>query len=236
MIYAPHQTLVSFPPYGLFGRRLQIWGFALSLAMALLWGSVSAAAPKRVLAFGDSLTAGPGLPAEATLPVQLEKRLRADGFDARVINAGVSGDTTAMGLARLDYALSDGPPDVALLELGANDMLNGLPPTDARENLGKMIEAFRSKGSTVVVAGMVSSNNWGQAYRDEFDSIYPGLAARYGVPVIPFFMEGVWGEPALLIGDGVHPNAAGVRKIVEKIAPYVEKALASPGARESRAR
>lgn len=224
---APLQTLVTFPPYRLFGRWLQIAAFAVSL----LAGASAEAAQKRVLAFGDSLTAGPGLAAEDTLPAQLKRQLAARGLDVEVINAGVSGDTTAMGLARLDYALSTGPMDAAILELGANDMLNGMPPKDARANLEKMIETFQSKGVPVVLAAMVSSNNWGQAYREEFDSIYPDLARKYGVTMVPFFMEGVWGDPKLLIGDGVHPNAAGVTKIARRMAPYVERVLASAGAR-----
>ncbi|GLI93484.1 arylesterase [Methylocystis echinoides] len=233
MIAAPCQTLPFSPLSRRFGRWLQI----LAFATPLLWSAGAEAAPKRVLAFGDSLTAGFGLPAADALPVQLEKRLRDGGFDVKVVNAGVSGDTTEMGLARLDYALSDGPFDVALLELGANDMLRGLSPKDARANLEKIIEAFRSKGVKVVLAAMVSGDNWGQAYRQQFDSIFPDLAAKYGVTMVPFFMEGVWGDPSLLIGDGLHPNAAGVRKVVEKIAPYVEKTLASTDAgRETRAR
>lgn len=203
--------------------------------MTLLSGAAEAGTT-RVLAFGDSLTAGPGLAAEDTLPSQLKRELTAKGLNVEVINAGVSGDTTAMGLARLDYALSGGPVDIAILELGANDMLNGMPPKDARANLEKMIETFQAKGVTVILAAMVSSNNWGEAYRREFDSIYPELAAKYHVTMVPFFMEGVWGDPSMLIGDGVHPNAAGARKIAKKIAPYVEKVLASAGARkESRA-
>ncbi|WBK00782.1 arylesterase [Methylocystis parvus] len=202
----------------------------------VLFSGGAEAAPARILAFGDSLTAGPGLPVDDTLPVQLQKLLKARGNEVEVINAGVSGDTTAMGLDRLDYALGAGPVDAAILELGANDMLNGMSPKDARGNLSRMIEVFQAKGVKVVLAAMVSSNNWGQAYREEFDSIYPDLAAKYGVTMVPFFMEGVWGDPKLLIGDGVHPNAAGVQKIAKKIAPYVEKILAPPGAaKESRA-
>ncbi len=226
---APHQTLVSFTPYRLFGRWLQMAAVALSLFAG---AGAEAAAPKRILAFGDSLTAGPGLAAQDTLPAQLQRQLKGNGSDVEVINAGVSGDTTAMGLARLDYALSAGPVDAAILELGANDMLNGMPPKDARANLETMIKIFQSKGVTVILAGMVSSNNWGQAYRKEFDSIYPDLARKYGVTMVPFFMEGVWGDPRLLIGDGVHPNAAGVTKIARKMAPYIETALASAGARK----
>lgn len=224
---APFQTLLTFPPYRLFGRWLQIALFTLAPA---LWAAGAEAAQKRIIAFGDSLTAGPGLSAQDTLPAQMKKRLTADGFNVEVVNAGVSGDTTAMGLARLDYVLSDGPADVAILALGANDMLQGQPPTEARANLEKMIEIFRSNGMTVILAEMASSNNWGQAYRQEFDSIYPALAAKYGLTMVPFFMEGVWGDPGLVLPDGLHPNPAGVRKIVEKMAPYVEKSLASLGA------
>ncbi len=232
---APLQTLVTSLSYRLFGRWLQIAACALALIGAV--PGVEAAGLKRVLAFGDSLTAGFGLPAVDSLPVQLEKRLTTDGFDVKVINGGVSGDTTAMGLERMDYALSGEPVDVALLALGANDMLQGRPPKDARANLEKIIEIFRAKGVIVILAAMASSNNWGQAYRQEFDSIYPDLATKYGVTMVPFFMEGVWGDPSLLLGDGLHPNPAGVHKIVEKIAPYVEKALAPSGAaRETRAR
>ncbi len=227
---APHQTLEASPLYRLFGRLGQVLGILL-----ILFGGSAEAAQKRVLAFGDSLTAGPGLAAEDTLAAQLEKRLAADGFDAKVINGGVSGDTSAMGLARLDYALSGDHVDVAILELGANDMLRGLPPQEPRANLSKMIETFQSKGVTVILAAMVSIRNWEEAYRQDFDSIYPGLAAKYGVTMIPFFMEGVWGEPQLLLADGLHPNAAGVAKVVSKIAPYVEKALApSDAKKESR--
>jgi acyl-CoA thioesterase-1 len=210
----------------------RLWRHGLGIAacaLALVFGGGASAAPKRVLAFGDSLTAGYGLPAEESLPARLEKRLKADGHDVKVINAGVSGDTTRMGLERLDYTLAAGPADVVFLELGANDMLVGLSPKDARANLSKMIETFQSKGAIVILAGMVSSNNWGQAYREEFDSIYPDLATRYGVTMVPFFMEGVWGDPKLLLADGLHPNPAGVAKVVDRIAPYVEKALATAG-------
>jgi acyl-CoA thioesterase-1 len=228
------QRRIGFPLYRVFGRWVQICasiGVSIGLLAAPLLASASAeAAQKRVLAFGDSLTAGYRLPVADSLPAQLQRRLVADGFDARVINAGVSGDTTETGLARLDYALSAGNFDAAVLELGANDMLRGMPPRDARANLEKIIESFQLKGVNVILAAMASGDNWGQAYRQEFDSIYPGLATKYGVTMVPFFMEGVWGDPTLLIGDGLHPNAAGVAKIVNKMAPFVEKVLASKGA------
>ncbi|WP_192815574.1 arylesterase [Methylocystis sp. ATCC 49242] len=183
----------------------------------------------RILAFGDSLTAGAGVTAEDSLPAQLKRRLVADGFDIEMINAGVSGDTTAGGLARLDYTLSAGPVDMAIVELGANDMLTGVDPKKSRANLDQIISTLRSKGVTVMLAAMVSSANWGQAYKQDFDSIYPDLAKKHGVTMIPFFLEGIWGHPALLV-DGVHPNAAGVARIVSKIAPQIEKVLTSMGA------
>lgn len=226
---------MSRPPHEKFARKPRLFRGGLTLAVCALalglGGGAASAAPKRVLAFGDSLTAGYGLPGDESLPARLEKRLKADGHDVKVINAGVSGDTTRMGLDRVDYSLSAGPVDLVFLELGANDMLVGLSPRDARANLSKLIEIFQSKGAIVVLAGMAASNNWGQTYREEFDSIYPDLATKYGVTMVPFFMEGVWGDPKLLLVDGLHPNPAGVAKIVEKIAPFIEKALAtaSPG-------
>jgi acyl-CoA thioesterase-1 len=202
--------------------------FATVLA-ALLCGRTADAAPARILVFGDSLSAGFGLRAQEALPAQLETRLRADGFDVRVVNAGVSGDTTANGLARLDYTLESGPFDVAIIELGANDMLRGIDPKIARDNLDRMITSFRSKGATVMLATMAAGENWGQAYKKEFDSIYPELAAKHEATLIPFMMSPVWGEPKLLIGDGLHPNPAGVAKMVEIAAPPVEKLLGARG-------
>lgn len=184
-------------------------------------------ATKRIVVFGDSLSAGYGLAAADALPAQLEKRLRAAGRDVIVVNAGVSGDTTATGVERLDYTLGGEKFDVAIIELGANDMLRGLDPKAARANIEKMILAFRGKGTEVMLAVMVSSDNWGQTYKKEFDSIYPELASRYGVALVPFMMAGVWGDPKLLIGDGLHPNAAGVARMTDVLAPPVQNLLAS---------
>lgn len=204
--------------------------FAALLA-TLIYGAPAAVAetPVRLLVFGDSLSAGFGIGASDALPAQLEKRLRADGFDARVVNAGVSGDTTANGLARLDYTLESGKIDIAIIELGANDMLRGVDPKIARDNLDKMIATFQSKGVTVMLATMASSDNWGQAYKRAFDSIYPELAAKHGAALIPFMMAPVWGDPKLLIGDGLHPNPAGVAKMVEIAAPSIESLLGARG-------
>ncbi|MGJ0533049.1 arylesterase [Methylocystis sp.] len=191
------------------------------------------AEPVRILAFGDSLTAGPGIDATDSLPAQLKRRLSEDGYNVEVVQGGVSGDTTTTGLARLDYTLGAGPFDIAVVELGANDMLNGHDPKMTRANLDRILATLKQKGVRPVLTAMVSSANHGQAYKKEFDSVYPDLAAKHEAPLVPFILEGVWGSPALLISDGVHPNAAGVAKIVKKIAPFVERTLVSMGARRN---
>lgn len=232
MIEAPPMTPAYSSPYCAFRRSFQ----AILLASLALLGVACGAAeaePARILAFGDSLTAGAGIAAEDSLPAQLKNRLLADGFDVEVIQAGVSGDTTTTGLARLDYTLAAGPVDIAVVELGANDMLTGQDPKVTRANLDLILAALKEKGVRPVLTAMVSSANHGQTYKKHFDSIYPDLAAKHQVPLVPFILDGVWGAPALLIGDGVHPNAAGVAKIVKKLAPYVEKTLISMGARRT---
>jgi acyl-CoA thioesterase-1 len=185
------------------------------------------------LAFGDSLTAGAGIAAEDSLPAQLKRRLSADGFDVEVVQGGVSGDTTTTGLARLDYMLGAGPFDIAIVELGANDMLNGHDPRATRANLDQILTVLQQKGVRPILTAMVSSANHGQAYKRDFDSVYPDLAAKHQAPLVPFILEGVWGSPALLIADSIHPNAVGVAKIVKRLAPYVEKTLVSMGATKS---
>lgn len=182
------------------------------------------AAPLKIVAFGDSLSAGYQLPAAAAFPAALEKRLRADGFAVEVANAGVSGDTSGGGLARLDWSVPDGT-DLVILELGANDMLRGAPPAEAAKNLAGIVERLQARKIPVVLAGMKSIANWGEAYRKEFEAIYPDLATRYGAPLYPFFLEGVSGDRALTLADGMHPNPAGVGKIVEGFAPFLGKVL-----------
>jgi len=208
-------------PYRLFARLFQVWLFVLC---ALAAGGAAAARPLRVLGFGDSLTAGYLLPADAAFPAQLEKRLRADGFDAAVVNAGVSGDTSAGGRERIAFSLQDGA-DLVILELGANDMLRGLDPKATRDNLEKIIADCRAAGARVLLAGMVASGNFGPDYKKAFDAIYPELAARRGLPLYPFFLEGVSGDKMLSLADGLHPNAQGVARIVNGIAPLVEASL-----------
>ncbi len=222
-------------PYRPFGflRQTIIIGLATALSILAAFAPSAMAgtmATKRIIVYGDSLSAGYGLAVGDALPAQLERRLRAAGFDVVVVNAGVSGDTTATGVERLDYSLGGEKFDIAIIELGANDMLRGLDPRAAQENLEKMIVAFRGRGAEVMLAVMVSSDNWGQSYKQAFDSIYPELASRHRVALIPFMMAGVWGNPKLLIGDGLHPNPAGVAHMTDVLAPPVQKALASMAA------
>jgi acyl-CoA thioesterase-1 len=197
-----------------------------------LFGAAPALAAERlVLAFGDSLTAGYGLrPAEA-FPAQLERALRREGLAVRVHNAGVSGDTSAAGRARLGWVLNGlkAKPDLVILELGANDMLRGLKPAETRANLEAMLVELKRRRVPVLLAGMLASPNMGPDFRRDFDRIFPDLARRHGARLYPFFMKGVAGQRPLLLADGMHPNARGVSVIVRGIAPQVKVALGPKG-------
>lgn len=184
-------------------------------------GAAPDAAPLRIVALGDSLTAGFELPPSAAFPVQLEKALRARGHEVRIANAGVSGDTTTGGLQRLDWAVPDGT-DAVILELGANDALRGVDPGVARANLDEILSRLGERGIPVLLAGMRSPQNWGKTYVDGFESIYPDLARKHGALLYPFFMEGVAMQARFSLDDGLHPNDDGVAKIVEMILPQVE--------------
>ncbi len=181
--------------------------------------------PWRLTVLGDSLTAGYGLTAEEAFPAQLERALQAQGLAVSVSNAGVSGDTTAGGLARLDWALAD-RPDLVIVELGANDALRALPPAATAANLDAILTRLQQRKVAVLLAGMVAPRNLGRDYYGNFDAIYPRLAAKYQVPLYPFFLDGVAGDPALNQADGIHPNPRGVAKIVRRIMPLVQKTLA----------
>ncbi len=195
------------------------------LLAALLAGSTPAAARvPQILAFGDSLTAGLGLPAEAAFPSRLEARLKAEGVGLRVVNAGVSGDTTTDGLARLDWALAD-KPDIVILELGANDALRGIEPKVVRANLDAMIGKIQKSGAKLLLTGMRAPSNWGKDYQEAFERIYPELARAHGVTLYPFFLEGVAMDPKLNQPDGLHPNEKGVAALVDRIAPYVARLI-----------
>lgn len=178
-----------------------------------------------VLDFGDSLTAGYGLPAKDTFPARLGAWLRSHGIAARVVDAGVSGDTTTDGLARLDWALAD-KPDLVILALGANDALRGIDPETVRANLDKMLQKIKAAGAKVLILGMRAPPNWGEAYDRAFDRIFPDLARAHQAALYPFFLEGVAMKPDLNQPDGLHPNARGVGILVERIGPVVEGLLA----------
>lgn len=178
----------------------------------------------RVVVLGDSLTAGYGLPLEQAFPARLEAALQRAGRKVRVINAGVSGDTTAGGLARLDWMLAD-KPQLVIVELGANDALRGLDPAGTRANLDAILARLEAAGVRVLLAGMKAPRNLGADYVAAFDRIYPELAARHKVALYPFFLKGVAGDPKLNLADGIHPNAEGVERIVAGILPIILEQL-----------
>lgn len=187
----------------------------------------------RIVAFGDSLMAGYMLPASDAFPTQLERKLKASGLNVEIVNAGVSGDTTSGGLARLDWSIPEGT-DAVILELGANDALRGLDPGKARQNLTTIVERLKARGIDVLVAGMLAPGNLGEGYAATFNAIFPDLAQKQGVLLYPFFLQGVAMRSKLNLGDGIHPNAEGVKAIVEGIAPKVEELVARVRARRAR--
>ena len=182
------------------------------------------AEPIKLLVFGDSLAHGYGLSPDDTFPAQLERRLRDEGWDLRVINGGNSGDTTAAGLARLDWSLAD-EPDAILVELGANDALRGIDPTETRANLDAILVRLGDRGLPTLLAGMRAPRNLGSSYAESFDRIFPDLAEAHRVALYPFFLEGVALQPTLNQADGIHPNRDGVSVIVERILPHVIELL-----------
>jgi acyl-CoA thioesterase-1 len=196
----------------------------LVIATILPLGISAAAEPFRLLVLGDSLTAGYGLPRTEAFPAQLERALRADGIAVTVVDGGVSGDTTAGGLARLQWVLGGKPgdhPDAVIVELGGNDVLRGLSPRATEANLDAILSKLNESGLPVLLAGMKAPPNLGVEYRREFDVIYPRLAEQHQALFYPFFLEGVAGVAALNQADGIHPNARGVAEIVKRIAPLV---------------
>lgn len=179
------------------------------------------AEPLVIAAFGDSLSAGYQLAPEDAFPAQLERALKARGHDVRVLNASVSGDTTTSGLARLDWSLGE-EVDAAIVELGANDALRGLPVDVTRENLEAIVGRLKERGITVLLAGMRAPRNMGEDYAEAFDAIYPELARRQDVLLYPYFLQGIPVSPETVMADGMHPTGAGVALIVEGILPDVE--------------
>jgi acyl-CoA thioesterase-1 len=203
-----------------------VWAASLFMLLAALFLSPgrAMAEPLRILAFGDSLTAGYGLPQEDGFVPQLQKALDKMGREAVVINGGVSGDTTAGGVARLDWMLAD-KPDLVILELGANDALRGLDPAEARRNLETIILRLKETGAKILLAGMLAPRNMGDDYAKAFDSMYPELAQAHGLALYPFFLEGVATKPELNQGDGLHPTKEGIAVIVEGILPHLTQML-----------
>lgn len=199
---------------------------AVALVMALvmaLWvpGAGARAEATNIVVLGDSLTAGYGLARNESFPAQLEAALKARGYNVRIVNAGVSGDTARAGLKRLDWALSP-DTDAVIVELGGNDALQGLPPEATKTALAKIIARLQTKGLPVLLAGMEAPRNLGKAYVTSFGKIYPALARQYDVLLYPFFLEGAALNGALMQRDGIHPNAEGVAVIVKNILPKVE--------------
>lgn len=181
----------------------------------------------KIVAFGDSLTAGLGLTAEETYPAQLQKLLDQAGYRYEVVNAGVSGDTTSGGLRRMDWVL-DGDVKFVILELGANDILRGQPVSLLKENLSKMIETIQGKGATVILAGMEAPTNSGPEYRLEVHNAYQELAGKYKLPFIPFILKGVAGVDSLNQEDLSHPNPEGARIIAQNVLDVLRPLLPKP--------
>lgn len=215
-------------------RPTRLPGFLAFLGAFLMLFSFAApvsARTLRVVALGDSLTAGYMLPGDAAFPAQLEKALKAKGLDVEIANAGVSGDTASQGLARLDWSVPDGT-DAVIVELGANDALRGIDPAITRKALDEILTRLKARGIPAMIAGMYAPRNMGADYIQAFDGLFPALAAKHGAPLYPFFLDGIAGDRRLNLNDGLHPNPEGVKIIVQRIAPSVAAFLAGvkPGA------
>ncbi|MEM9733110.1 MAG: arylesterase [Pseudomonadota bacterium] len=189
-------------------------------------GTVRAEQPPKIVVLGDSLVAAYQLPQAEGYPAQLQKALDAAGVKAQIIGAGVSGDTTSGGLARLAWSVPEGT-DAVLLELGANDALRGLPPETTSNNLTTMIEQLQSRSIKVALFGMLAPPNMGADYEAKFNPIYGELSEKYDLPLYPFFLDGVLTKPEFLLPDGIHPNADGVKIMVEKTLPLVKRFVES---------
>jgi acyl-CoA thioesterase-1 len=198
---------------------------ALALAVPMSPPAASAERAVRIVALGDSLTAGAGLPANATFPAKLEKALRAKGLAVEIINAGVSGDTASGGLARLDWSVPEGT-DAVIVELGANDMLMGVDPKVTRKAIEEIVRRLGERRVAILLAGMRAAPNLGADYGREFEAIYSELAGKNDLLLYPFFLDGVAAEAKLNQRDGLHPTAAGVDAIVARILPKVEELVA----------
>jgi acyl-CoA thioesterase-1 len=213
-------------PYGRFRRALHL--LLVSLLALVLAPAPATAREQLVLALGDSLTAGYQLKPGQSFPAQLEAALRREGVEARVHNAGVSGDTSAQGRARLGWVLNSlkAKPDLAIVALGANDMLRGQPVPQMRANLDAILAEFHRRNIPVVLAGMVAPPNLGPAYQRDYNATFPSLARKHDATLYPFLLDGVVANRRLLLSDGMHPNAQGVAVMVDRMLPTVRRALA----------
>ena len=182
---------------------------------------------RRILAFGDSLFAGYGVGERESYPAQLEAALRGQGHNVRVTNAGVSGDTSAAGLQRIEFVLDslESPPELAIVELGGNDLLRGISPAETRENIGAILAELRERNVPVLLMGMRAPPNLGAAFVREFDGLYSEVAERYGAALVPFFLEPVYDKPELIQDDRIHPTAAGIEALVAATVDDVATAL-----------
>lgn len=200
----------------------------LAIALFLVFAGAAAAGPAlaqehlKIVGFGDSLMAGYQLESDEGFPARLEAVLQARGHQVSIADAGVSGDTTSGGLARLDWSIPEGT-DGVILELGANDALRGLPPQKTRENLEAMILRLKQRGIEVLLAGMLAPPNLGGDYETAFNAIYPELAVKHDLLFYPFFLDGVTGVPGMVLDDGMHPNAKGINQMTENILPVAEQ-------------
>jgi acyl-CoA thioesterase-1 len=213
-------------PYGAYRRFIKLSLVALALVLAGPAGS-RAAPPRKLLALGDSLTAGYGLPSDQSFTAQLQAALQAQGLAIDVVNGGVSGDTSAGGLARLDWLLAD-KPDYAIVELGANDGLRGLDPQVTYANLDALLTRLDARRIPVLLAGMVAPPNLGREYGAQFNAVFTRLAQKHKVLLYPFFLDGVADDSALNQADFMHPNAKGVAVIVARMLPAVKQLVGGP--------
>lgn len=209
-------------------RSLGLLKVALAFAITQAASVATADEACRLAVLGDSLTTAYGLALAEGFPAALERRLQADGYRCAVLDAGVGGDTTAGGLARLDWTLADRPSHV-IVELGGNDALRALPPEQMEQNLDAIVSRLRADGVAVLLAGMRAPPNLGRDYGEAFEAVFPRVAERHNVPLYPFFLDGVAGDPALNQGDGIHPTAAGIAVIVERILPTLTRWLDQTG-------
>jgi acyl-CoA thioesterase-1 len=195
------------------------------LAITLVPAAVLAAAEPVILLVGDSIGAGYGVPLDRAWAALLQARLKAEGLPQRLVNASISGDTSRGGLARLPEALKRHRPSILIIELGGNDGLRGISPQEMKSNLGRMIGLARAAGARVLLVGMRLPPNYGLAFTERFERVYHELAKERGVPLVPFLLEGVATDRALMQADGIHPNAAGQPRVLDNLWPYLDPLL-----------